>query len=169
MMTKLIAWFKRCLLRLQGYTDVDAMVYEFHLKSPQLISQYPRTDIDDKIVRLRARLIMEESFETITAMYGYDDQFGELKAKVMALIDTTEVNVDLVGVVDGCADVDYVVAGTRLSFGVKGLPVAKTVHRSNMAKLGPGSWIREDGKQMKPQGWQGPDILGELITQGWQE
>ena len=45
-------------------------------------------------------------------------------------------------------------------------PVADEIQRTNMAKVG--GPVREDGKRLKPPGWQPPDIEGELKKQGWQ-
>jgi predicted HAD superfamily Cof-like phosphohydrolase len=43
------------------------------------------------------------------------------------------------------------------------------VHLSNMAKLVDGKAIRRhDGKLLKPEGWQPPDIAGVLADHGWQ-
>lgn len=45
-------------------------------------------------------------------------------------------------------------------------PVWSEVHAANMRKTtGP---VREDGKRLKPEGWQPPDIAGVLRAQGWQ-
>ena len=40
----------------------------------------------------------------------------------------------------------------------------REVHRSNMAKVGPGGKVlrREDGKILKPEGWTPPDLKGVL-------
>jgi predicted HAD superfamily Cof-like phosphohydrolase len=62
------------------------------------------------------------------------------------------------------ADLDYVVEGTRLEFGIDGEPIAAEVHRANMAKTeGP---VAPDGKRLKPPGWTPPDIAGVLRKQG---
>lgn len=63
------------------------------------------------------------------------------------------------------ADLDYVVEQLRQEFGIRGGPIARLVHESNMAKAG--GPIREDGKRLKPEGWVPPDIEGELRRQGW--
>lgn len=61
---------------------------------------------------------------------------------------------------DALGDIDYIVEGIRLSQGVNGTPIANEIHRANMAKFGPGSFKREDGKVQKPPGWTPPDIAG---------
>ena len=142
-------------------------------------------------VRLRASLIAEEFFEVLAALftgevacdgrYGHNtdgqnpcpscghvfhtlglDGFPEV---VRNLIEKSGIRGDLVALADGLADLDYVIEGTRLEFGIDGAPIAAEVHRANLAKTdGP---VREDGKRLKPPGWQPPDIEGELKKQGW--
>jgi predicted HAD superfamily Cof-like phosphohydrolase len=52
-----------------------------------------------------------------------------------------------------------------LEFGIPLEKVWTEVHKSNMAKADPlkgGVIYREDGKVLKPEGWQKPDIAGVL-------
>lgn len=92
---------------------------------------------------LRGRLIREEITELLTA------------------VD----NDDLPNAVDGIVDAIYVLLGTAVTFGVDLEPIWNAVHASNMAKVG--GAIRDDGKVLKPAGWQPPDIVGLLHEQGW--
>jgi len=94
---------------------------------------------------------------------------------------------------DGLADLDYVVAGAFLEFGINSAPIECEVHRSNMAKAvmckaceGTGNGVdapgdlgncgtcgglgrillkRADGKTTKPDGWTPPDIAGVIDKQ----
>ena len=125
-------------------------------------SEGPKIIADDR-VRLRASLIAEEFFETMAAMFA--QSFQPSLSVVMDRIMYSDVLVDMVALADGLADVDYVVEGTRLEFGIDGASIAAEVHRANMAKVG--GPIREDGKKLKPEGWAPPDIEGELRKQGW--
>ncbi len=74
---------------------------------------------------------------------------------------------DMVDVADALADLLYVVYGAAATFGIDIQPVFDEVHRSNMAKVG--GRRREDGKILKPEGWQPPDIAPILKRQGWSE
>ncbi len=69
---------------------------------------------------------------------------------------------DLVGIADGIADLIYVAIGTALEFGIPLARVWAEVHRTNMLKAGGAT--REDGKILKPEGWQAPDIQS-IITE----
>ena len=68
---------------------------------------------------------------------------------------------DLVEVLDALADIAYILAGTIINHGMQDVydEAFNEVHRSNMAKLVNGKVIRrEDGKVMKPEGWQPPQL-----------
>jgi predicted HAD superfamily Cof-like phosphohydrolase len=87
-----------------------------------------------------------------------------IESEVMARIGAARVNVDMPAFADACADIDYVVEGARIAFGIRGEPIADAVHDANMTKLlGP----IVNGKKLKPAGWKAPDIEGLLREQGW--
>ena len=68
---------------------------------------------------------------------------------------------DLVEVLDALADIGYILAGTIINHGMQHIydDAFNEVHRSNMAKLVDGKVLRrEDGKVMKPEGWQPPNL-----------
>lgn len=70
---------------------------------------------------------------------------------------------DLVEIADAIADTIYVLLGTAVSYGIDLRPIWDEIHQSNMAKVGGGQ--REDGKVMKPEGWQPPDVAGLIEHQ----
>ena len=68
---------------------------------------------------------------------------------------------DLVEVLDALADIGYILAGTIINHGMQNIydDAFDEVHRSNMAKLVDGKVLRrDDGKVMKPDGWQPPQL-----------
>ncbi len=144
---------------------VRDQVIEFHKAVGQPILETPQIPSAER-VRLRARLIAEEFFETLSAMFTRDAlRLNTLHENVQELIDTATIRVDLPELADGLADLDYVVEGTRLEFGINGEPIAAEVHASNLFKTsGP---VRADGKIGKPSGWCPPDIDWCLRVQGW--
>jgi predicted HAD superfamily Cof-like phosphohydrolase len=83
---------------------------------------------------LRARLILEEATETQEAI----------------------ARGDLAAAVDGLADTIYVCLGAAVTWGVDLDPIFEAVHQTNMLKVG--GTTRADGKVLKPEGWQPPDI-----------
>jgi predicted HAD superfamily Cof-like phosphohydrolase len=175
-------------------TTLREQVLQFHKACKHPIGKSPHVPVDDR-VRLRARLIAEEFFETLEALFAQSSTEGNTSLRVAremveSAIFRAPVRVDLVALSDGLADLDYVVEGTRIELGINGEPIAAEVHRSNMAKLvrcescgGAGSihvtmgqcrecdgtglvsLKREDGKTTKPPGWSPPDVAGELKKQ----
>lgn len=140
-------------------TTIREQVKAFHEAFGVPVRYTPVRPADERI-RLRVKLITEEYTELMQALGFEVDIELFSKSSGGALLP-----VDMAKVADGCADLDYVVEGTRLEFGIDGAPVAAEVHRSNMAKIG--GPVRGDGKVLKPTGWKSPDIVGELVKQGW--
>lgn len=146
-------------------TKLSAQVREFMVAFDQPIRSSPGVPTDD-VVRLRARLIAEEFCELIESLYrGPIEDFEALRVHVMALVSENHIRVNLPAFADACADVDYVIEGARLAFGIDGEPVADAVHASNLQKVG--GYVDEHGKWRKPANWKAPDIAGCLRAQGW--
>jgi len=193
--------------RLSG--ELQAQVIEFHQIFDHPIAESPAVPPEER-VRFRARLIAEEFLESIEALFGPNSRIRFIEgaagsetetiirakevvqqARVLlnSLIDQSAVEVDLALFADGLADLDYVVEGSRLEFGIEGGSIAREVQRSNMAKAalcpacigggdvsarsscttcgGRGRVLlkRQDGKTLKPKGWTPPDIAGVLEKQ----
>ena len=94
---------------------------------------------NDELIELRIKLLREEVEE-----YAEAARAG-----------------DLVEVLDALADIGYILAGTIINHGMQHIydDAFDEVHRSNMAKLVDGKVLRrEDGKVMKPEGWQPPNL-----------
>ena len=126
----------------------QARVRQFHHGMGQTIGRTPALRDNE----LRAKLIYEEAMETIKALgCEASDEDGVM----CGWYTPNEVEV-----IDGLCDLLYVVFGTAVAMGVDLDPFFAEVHKTNMAKLaGP---VREDGKRLKPEGWQPPDIEGLL-------
>jgi predicted HAD superfamily Cof-like phosphohydrolase len=111
---------------------------------------------------LRARLILEEAMETIHAL-GFNlavAQPGEVQPRRvdfsdMRLMGTGDPN--LLEIIDGCVDTQYVTTGTLAACGVRDLPHIRAVNIANDAKFPGGVAIMANGKYQKPEGWTGPD------------
>jgi predicted HAD superfamily Cof-like phosphohydrolase len=68
---------------------------------------------------------------------------------------------DMVGIADGIVDSIYVLIGAALEYGIPLEKVWDAVQTANMAKRDPVTGKvrrREDGKILKPEGWQPPNI-----------
>lgn len=144
-------------------THLD-MVREFHEAFDHPVRTGVNADVPEKILRMN--LIEEEVRELGEALGLYRDWDGLWQeATGMINLPSGKVvgEVDTVEVADALADIDYVVQGAALVFGLPHDEVFAEVHRSNMAKLVNGEVIRrEDGKILKPEGWTPPDVAGVL-------
>lgn len=148
-------------------------VLAFHRRFGQSVGEKPHVPSDED-VRFRLNLIAEEFFELLEAAGYY------IGAVERGKVDASDIcksriqrDVDLPAFVDALADLDYVVEGTRIVFGVNGHPIAAEVQRANMSKVPAKTGDRYGGhgaeivRPKKPEGWEGPDIGGELKMQGW--
>ena len=116
---------------------------------------------DEHTRLLRARLILEEALETLHAL-GVEVQLGSQEVTIEHCRLIPSGQVDLEGVVDGCADISVVTIGTLIAFGVDDESVFKEVDEANLRKFGPGGYVRADGKWIKPPDWRPPDIKGAI-------
>lgn len=149
---------------------IREQVLEFHRAMPCPVLDRPQVP-DDERVRLRLKLVLEEALELCEASFDREQfsvrvYLAQARDAIEGLIPS-KLCVDLPDFADALADIDYVVEGARLEFGIDGAPVAAEVHAANMKKVG--GPVREDGKRMKPEGWVGPDIERVLLEQGWQK
>lgn len=114
-------------------------------------STTPTTEVSDKDKTFRIALIQEE--------------FDELKEAI--------AQNDLIEIADALADLQYLLFGTVLTFGLQNHfeDIFNEVHRSNMTKLPPDGKIiyREDGKIIKPPTFEQPkikEILNPKLEKG---
>ncbi len=141
-------------------------VEDFHSKFGLRVGYSPQlADLE-----LRAKLIMEEAVETVAAMgfsvFATMEQNGKpgiAQHQRIASFHKSFDEPDFAEVIDGLADVLYVVYGAAVTFGIDLGPFFEEVHRSNMAK--DGGATRADGKILKPEGWRPPAIAKILDHQ----
>ena len=76
---------------------------------------------------------------------------------------------DMVAIADALGDLEYVVHGAAIEWGIPLEDVVREVHRSNLTKLGAdGKPIYKDsGKVAKGPNFEEPDLEGVLINAGW--
>ncbi len=126
------------------------MVHEFHLKYNCVLEQKP--NITNKAVNnFRVDFLQEELHELKEAL----------------------TNNDLVKVLDSLTDLQYVLDGAYLSFGLHHVKDAafEEVHRSNMSKLGENGQSvlpKSDGKILKGPNYFKPD-LAKILCDAYPE
>ncbi|HOS47415.1 MAG TPA: nucleoside triphosphate pyrophosphohydrolase family protein [Bacteroidia bacterium] len=130
---------------MSDFHQIMNAVKEFHQTFGLDFQESPKTDIGDRTIELRHRLMAEENDEYLEA------------AK----------NNDLVQVADALGDKLYILCGTIIAHGMqhKIVEVFEEIHRSNMSKLDENGKpiYREDGKIMKSNRYFVPDIESVLI------
>ncbi|MEU5242985.1 hypothetical protein AB0G81_02490 [Streptomyces asoensis] len=94
---------------------------------------------------------------------------GELLAEEAAEVAEVSVTGPLDRLAHELADVVYVAYGTALVHGLDLDAVLAGIHRSNMSKLGPDGQVsrRADGKVLKGEHYEAPDVSAVLRRQGW--
>ncbi|MEV5726936.1 MazG nucleotide pyrophosphohydrolase domain-containing protein [Streptomyces pharetrae] len=94
---------------------------------------------------------------------------GELLAEEAAEVAEVSATGPLDRLAHELADVVYVAYGTALVHGIDLDQVIAEIHRSNMTKLGPDGTVlrRADGKVLKGEHYEAPDVPAVLRRQGW--
>lgn len=158
----------------------QARVEVFMRRCGQSVPTLPTLPPAD-VLRLRARLILEEALETAAALgFSLVDHHGvALSTKAAPLVInggpcTTIGNLivrpvtpNLEAIVDGCADLSVVAIGTLSACGVADVDVLAEVDRNNLAKFERGARPDNGGKLIKPVDHPPPDLHGVLRRQGW--
>ena len=98
---------------------------------------------DDKTLRLRRKMTVEEHTELVDALDRRD----------------------MVETVDGVIDSIVVDLGLLVAMGIDPRPFWTAIHEGNIKKRGGPK--AADGKMMKRADWVPPDIAGLLREQGW--
>ncbi len=135
-----------------GLTNAQKIV-EFHAAVGAPVPEEPRVPPLD-ILQLRQKLLQEEFSEASEAL-------GTLTAVLQT--DQPVQPTDVTEWVHELTDLLYVTYGAILACGVDPDPIFAEVHRANLSKAG--GPTREDGKILKPPGWQPADVRGVIEKQ----
>lgn len=157
----------------QARDDIQQRVTDFHRKYGHPVGIYPHVP-SERQVRFRLRLIAEEFWELLRAagVRLHPDHVGYISHA----IENSHLVVDLPEFVDGLGDLQVVVTGGFVTFGVDGRKINTAIHAANMSKV-PVMLPAPDGqceerpdptsKPTKPEGWAPPNIAAVLRDQGW--
>jgi predicted HAD superfamily Cof-like phosphohydrolase len=154
------------------HVDLRHNVYEFH--RVVIGGELPPSPAvpEEGVARRRMRLIAEEFFETLRAVFndrpdgeiaGSPASIDETEKMVMEIIANARLDVDLSSLAHELADLEYVCEGGFIGFGIDSRPVHTEIQRANMEKFG--GPMRPDGKRLKPPGWRPPDIKTIIESQ----
>ncbi|AJA41399.1 hydrolase [Geobacillus virus E3] len=159
---------RRKLFKKYNPNEMYYMVREFHKAFGHHVADKP-TPIPSDLALNRAVWTGEELVEFLYAtVKGDKNKFLELfkqfkegldQASQKILDKNEEIEDVVVAQADALTDVAYFNFGTFVHLGVKPFNLFKIVQEANMSKLFPDGKprYREDGKIIKPEGWQPPE------------
>lgn len=135
---------------------VQSRVKEFMTFFGQKCPEKPK-QLDFETAKLRANLILEEVFETITQGLGLGICITDSKNRAIVIEEDNlkyirfeynkDKQVDLVALADGISDISVVSYGAALAAGIDMQPVDIEVFNSNMSK----AWSPGDIEEAKKQ------------------
>lgn len=116
-------------------------------------------DVNYDLLHLRAKLISEETDEVLFAVKGLKNLMLESKAGARPVSKQEFVDAKAALLKELC-DLQYVLSGFAVTFGLPFDEAFQRVHESNMSKLGPDGKpvYREDGKVMKGPNYKKPNL-----------
>lgn len=153
---------------LKGLDHAKAQTDEFQKAFGLEYSETP-IELTLEATQKRVNYIAEELVEALAAVSTSQPVFFSAVTDLIEAITKAEdksnengdVNAEnkLVALADAFTDVNYFTQGTFSIMGVQPQPLFDIVQEANMAKLVDGKPIRrpEDGKVMKPEGWEAPE------------
>lgn len=118
------------------------------------------------------KMVLDEVMELFATVYSPSDAKSKLCGLVDSSKDIAQLPDDETNLIaeqgDAIVDVYYYMLNAASKKGMNLSALFHIVHAANMAKRDPatGQFLkRDDGKIIKPAGWQGPDVKGEIVRQ----
>lgn len=159
------------------YKQVDSpyeMVKDFHqsfnlpvLDKPELPEKLNSIDFRDIIYKLSTELEWAE-----VRLKEIDAKGNQRLVRMRLLIEefaeyvNAEIDDDIVEVADSLGDMQYIINGTALVYGIPLDDVYKDIHNNNMSKLGPdGKPVIVNGKVQKPADYQPVNLSKYFIRE----
>lgn len=119
------------------------------------------------------KMVLDETMELMATVYPPDDAKSKLCGFIDASKDIAQLGADdetnlIAEQGDAICDVYYYMLNAAAKKGMNLSALFHIVHAANMAKRDPATGLflkREDGKIIKPKGWQPPDVKAEMQRQ----
>ena len=131
--------------------------------------EFPTSDISEELRILRARLIFEEAMELIEALGVCVNKYLNAPNNDEWSFSIESDILDLAHIAKESADLSVVNTGTLVSLGIPDKPVLDAVDDNNLDKFGPGSYVNEYGKLIKPPNHPKPDMMKVLVDHGFRQ
>lgn len=145
-------------------SHLQDLVRKFHEVTNQPTSPAP---VEFRKADMRATVHAEEAIESVIALVGAARAqtivIGQLAEVLQKVSRDKKTAPSIVDAVHECCDMIIVALGTLEYLGLTSAEVGLVfdeVMRANIAKAG--GPVREDGKQLKPEGWRPADTAGVL-------
>ena len=149
-------------------------VREFTLGAKRSSPDTPEP-MSEEEVDFISKMILDEVMELQATVCGPE----KAKAKLKQMIDTSkdiprieygpdDPEFEIADQADALVDIEYYIHDMGCRKGMNLERIFNLVHEANMAKRDPRTnefIIREDGKIMKPEGWNPPSVSGEIYRQ----
>jgi|GEM_PF-2170625 len=158
-------------------SDFDKVKQFTEESSGQSCPSTPQCMTKDE-VRFLVRMVLSEMSEVVNTVTHSEQETKEFMESCLHTdpskhtSDRTKINL-IAEQADGCVDAYYYMLNAFCKKGVDLSAIFNVVHNANMAKKDPksGKFIRResDGKILKPEGWQAPDIVAEIRRQGYSD
>lgn len=146
------------------------MVAYFTKKTGCEIPDIP-TLLDKNEVVFITHMIIDELLEFLSTVFTSQEAKLEimnitLGAKILEKMSTIYETELIAEQADAAVDIWYYLLNAFSKKGVNLSTIFSLVHDANMNKMVNGEFIRrDDGKIMKPEGWEPPNIIGEIERQ----
>lgn len=128
----------------------NVLVTEFHELCDCPAPKAPVVLTSEQI-RHRLRMLLEEVFELLAASFATANQLEAAKRAVFDAINFRLITFKPEKFFDALEDIDYIVEGTRVEAGIKGMSLFTEVHRANMTKAVPCAVCSGTGRQADMQ------------------
>lgn len=154
----------------------SSLVREFNQAAQQACPDRPEA-MCKRDVEFLVKMMLDEMMELMATVHYPDDAKNVMIDMIenskdipkTEYPDTQEGKIDKIAdQADALVDAYYYSLNAACKRGINISKVFQIVHAANMAKMDPttGMFIkREDGKILKPPGWQPPDVRGEILRQ----
>ncbi|KAH9257010.1 hypothetical protein BASA81_004831 [Batrachochytrium salamandrivorans] len=157
-------------------TDQASRVREFTLGAGQPSPDTPQVMTKEEVLFI-SKMILDEVMELVATVAPAEEAKRELvemiaQSKDIPLTKYADNEQGRISQIadqqDALVDIEYYMLNCACKKGVNLSSLFGVVHEANMAKRDPatGKFLkREDGKIIKPKGWQSPDIDAEIARQ----
>jgi len=158
------------------FVDQASQVREFTMGAGQPCPDRPEVMTREE-VEFISKMILDEVMELMATVATPEEAKASLKSMIDKSKDIPKTTYadgatgkisQIADQVDALVDVEYYMLNAACKKGVNTSSLFGVVHAANMAKRDPASGKflkREDGKIIKPVGWQAPDIDAEIARQ----